>query len=80
LDRTTSESSSSPRVTAGSWRCGDAFSSGTTAADAALAIAKDIPAAPHIGKVFLERFRFEACFARAMADLPVCENDRLTSG
>ena len=42
----------------------------TTAADAPPAIAKDIPAAPHIGKAGLERFRFEACFARAMVGLP----------
>jgi hypothetical protein len=53
--------------------CGAVFSPSTTAADALPAIAKDIPAAPHIGNAALERFRFEVCFARAMVDLPVCE-------
>jgi hypothetical protein len=43
------------------------------AADALPAIAKDIPAAPHTGNAGLERFRFEVCFGRVMADLPVCE-------
>jgi len=69
LERVTSESSSSPSVTTGSRACEGAFSPRTTAADAPLAIAKDIPAAPHIGKAF-ERLRLEACLARAMTDLP----------
>jgi len=29
-----------------------------------------MPAAPHTGNAGRDRFRFEACFARAMADLP----------
>src|SRR3954470_14507158 len=70
LERVTSESSSSPSVTTGSRACEGAFSPGTTAADVPLAIAKDIPAAPHTGKTFLDRLRLEACFARAIADLP----------
>jgi hypothetical protein len=53
----------------GAERCG-AFVVGATAADAPLAIARDIPAAPHTGRAFLERFRFETFFARAMMDLP----------
>src|SRR3982751_2164150 len=69
LERVMSESSSSPSVTTGSRACEGAFSPGTTAADVPLAIAKDIPAAPHIGKAF-ERLRLEACLARAMTDLP----------
>ena len=53
----------------------DPFSIGTVAADAPPAIANDIPAAPHAGKVFIERFRFEACFfARAIVDSPVPAN------
>jgi hypothetical protein len=53
----------------------DPFSIGTTAADAPPAIAKDIPAAPHAGKAFLERFRFRSCFfARAMVEPPVSES------
>jgi hypothetical protein len=70
LERVMSESSSSPSVTTGSRACEGAFSPGTTAADVPLAIAKDIPAAPHTGKTFLDRLRLEACFARAIADLP----------
>jgi hypothetical protein len=68
-----SESSSSPSVTAeGSALPFDAASAvGATPADAPPAIAKDIPAAPHTGKVALERLRFEACFARAMVESPV---------
>jgi hypothetical protein len=55
--------------------CGDVFSPFTTAADAPLVIAKDIPAkdipaAPHTGKAFFERFRFVACFGRAIMHLP----------
>ena len=49
--------------------CDGAFSVGATAADAPPAIAKDTPAAPHTGKAVLERFRLEACFARAMPNL-----------
>lgn len=70
-----SESSSSPRVITGRVCCGDDFSPFTTAADAPLVIAKDIPAkdipaAPHTGNDFRECVRFEACFARAMVYLP----------
>jgi hypothetical protein len=57
-------------VITGSVCCGAVFSPFTTAADAPPAIARDIPAAPHTGKACLERFRFEASFARAMVDLP----------
>jgi hypothetical protein len=71
FDRLTSESSSSPRVITGSVRCDDPLSAGATAADALPAIAKDIPAAPHTGKAFLERFFFEACFARAIFEPPL---------
>src|SRR5436190_6497973 len=70
LERVTSESSSSPRVITGRVFCGAVFAPSTTAADALPAIAKDMPAAPHIGNAGPERFRFEACFVRAMADLP----------
>ena len=72
FDRMMSESSSSPRVITGSVGCDDPFCSGATpVADAPPAIAKDIPAAPHTGRALLERFRFETCFARAMAEPPV---------
>jgi hypothetical protein len=50
-------------------RCDGAFSVGATAADAPPAIAKDAPAAPHIGKAVLGRLRFEFCFARAIVEL-----------
>jgi hypothetical protein len=52
-------------------RCDGAFSVGATAADAPPAIAKDAPAAPHIGKAVLGRFRFESCFVRAIVEPPV---------
>jgi hypothetical protein len=39
---------------------------GATAADAPLAIANDIPAAPQAGKAILERFLLEARFACAI--------------
>jgi len=55
----------------GALRCAAPFVVGATAADAPLAIAKDTPAAPHTGRDILERFRFEACFARAMAEPPI---------
>jgi hypothetical protein len=74
FDRLTSESSSSPRVITGSARCDDPVSAGTTPADAPLAIARDIPAAPHTGKAFIEGLLFEACFVRAMAEPSrICE-------
>jgi hypothetical protein len=70
FERVTSESSSSPRVTAGMRCFAVVFPSGATpAADALPASAKDIPAAPHTGKLF-ERFRFETCFRRAMVRSP----------
>lgn len=70
FDRLTSESSSSPRVITGSVCRDDAFSAGATpVADAPPAIAKDIPAAPQTGKAFLECFRFETGFVRAMVNL-----------
>jgi hypothetical protein len=49
--------------------CDDPFVVGATAADAPPAIAKVIPAAPHTGKAIFGRFRFEACFARAIVQL-----------
>jgi hypothetical protein len=68
-----SESSSSPRVITGGSivRCDGEFAVGAVAADAPPAIAKDIPAAPHTGKAIFGRFRFEACFARAIVE-PSC--------
>ncbi len=68
-----SESSSSPSVMTGGSAvpCDDPFVVGATAADAPPAIAKDIPAAPHAGKAIFGRFRFDACFARAIVELPV---------
>jgi hypothetical protein len=72
FDRLTSDSSSSPRVITGSICCDDPFSAGATpVADAPPTIAKDIPAAPHAGKAFLECFRFETGFVRAMANLHI---------
>jgi hypothetical protein len=35
-------------------------------ADAAPASENETPASPNTGKAFLRRFRFEACFARAI--------------
>src|SRR4051794_20331484 len=70
FERVTSESSSSPRVITGRVFCGAVVAPSTTAADALPAIAKDMPAAPHTGNAGPERFRFEACFVRAMAELP----------
>jgi len=65
----TSDSSSSPSVMTGRFCSGAVFSPLTIAADAPLVIARDIPAAPHTGNAGLERFRFEACFARAIGNL-----------
>jgi hypothetical protein len=45
---------------------GDVSAVGATAADAPLAIANDIPAAPQAGKAILERFLLEARFACAI--------------
>jgi len=73
-----SESSSSPNVLTGTACCGDVFAPSTSAADAPPAIAKDMPAAPHTGKACLERFRFEACFGRAMVDLHICDSSAAT--
>jgi hypothetical protein len=76
VDRLTSESSSSPSVTTdGRALCCDEVSAvGATPADAPPAIAKDMPAAPHAGKVIFRPFRFDACFARAIVDTPdTCE-------
>jgi hypothetical protein len=56
-------------VIIGSVFCGVACSPSRTAADAPPAIARDMPAAPHTGNVDLERFRIEACFARAIGHL-----------
>jgi hypothetical protein len=76
VERLMSESSSSPSVTAeGSAVPFDVVSAvGATPADALPAIAKDIPAAPHTGKAIFERFRFGACFARAIVEPPVPAN------
>jgi hypothetical protein len=52
-------------------RCEGEFAVGATAANAPSAIAKDTPAATHTGKAVLDRFRFEACFARAIVGPPV---------
>jgi hypothetical protein len=52
-------------------RCEGEFAVGATAANAPSAIAKDTPAATHNGKAVLDRFRFEACFARAIVGPPV---------
>jgi hypothetical protein len=73
VDRLTSESSSSARVmTEGSAVCCDgAFAVGAIAADPSPAIVNETPAAANTGKAILERFRFEACFARATAKPPV---------
>jgi hypothetical protein len=72
FDRLTSDSSSSPRVITGSICCDDPFSAGATpVADAPPTIANDIPAAPHAGKAFLECFRFETGFVRAMGNLHI---------
>jgi hypothetical protein len=53
--------------------CDAPFVVGATAADAPLAIASDTPAAPNTGnvnagKVGFRRFRFETCFACAIAE------------
>ncbi len=50
-------------------RCEGEFVVGATAANAPSAIAKDTPAATHNGKAVLDRFRFEACFFRAIVGL-----------
>jgi hypothetical protein len=51
-----------------------AFAVGAAAADTPPASAKDTPAAPHTGRVNLERRCFEAFFARAMAETShICE-------
>jgi len=57
-------------VITGGAECDGAFVVGATPADAPPAIASDRPAAPH-GKAFIGRFRFEACFARAIVGPPV---------
>jgi hypothetical protein len=54
----------------GAERCGGAFVAGATAAEAPVAIARDIPAAPHTGKALLKRFCFETCFVRAIVESP----------
>jgi len=51
--------------------CSGVFAVGATAAEALPAMAKETPAAPHIGKAVFRRFRFEACFARAIVK-PSC--------
>jgi hypothetical protein len=40
-------------------------------ADAPPATAKDMPAIPNTGNALLRRFRFEACFARAIESPPI---------
>jgi hypothetical protein len=73
FDKLTSKSSSSPRAITGGRTvgCAGPFAVGATAANAPPAIAKDTPAAPNTGKAVLERFRFEACFVRAIVEPPV---------
>jgi hypothetical protein len=80
VDRLTSESSSSPRVTVeGRAVCFDDVSGAGVAADAPPTIAKDMPAAPHTGKAIFGRF-FGACFVRAMdrVSVPVSNFQRVS--
>src|SRR6266849_1797843 len=60
--------------------CGGKFAVGAAAADAPPAIAKDTPAAPNTGMAVFRRFRFEACFACAIAEPPMPTSKRSTSG
>src|SRR5262245_20168652 len=57
-------------MTGRSMSCSGPFAVGAAAADAALAIINDTPAAPSTGKAVVRRFRFEPCFARAIVKPP----------
>jgi hypothetical protein len=60
--------------------CDGTFAVDTVADDAPPAIVKDTPAAPNTGKAVIRRFRFEACFACAIAEPPMPTSKRSTSG